>query len=343
MASVTVSRQHPFLSPVGCLSALMVMAGIVVAIVLSGGAIFNPGPLSGLAGNGAPLNGFRSHAEIENDCAQCHTPFLGVEAARCENCHADVARQRAASGGLHGGFNNAYDCAACHTDHKGREFDISKVALTNFDHSAAGFSLAYHKKDFDGTPMACEACHTGTGFAFSEAACADCHGGRDAAFMVDHAATFGGECLSCHDGTGSLADFDHNKVFALDGKHAGTDCENCHANKQFKDTPKECAACHAEPDIHAGVFGADCAACHSTTAWTPAALKNHAFPLDHGEEGEAPCAACHPSTYTEYTCYGCHEHSAARIAGEHAEEGIGGAELEKCAECHPTGREEEGD
>lgn len=343
MATVTLSRQHPFASPLGCVSALVVMLGIGIAILISGGAIFNPGSLSALAENSTPLGGFKSHAEFENDCAQCHTPFLGVDAARCENCHTDVAQQRAMATGLHSGFENAADCEACHTDHKGRDFDISKVALASFDHDTTGFSLMHHKEDFDGTPMACEACHTGSNFASSATACADCHGRRDAAFTVGHAATFGGDCTSCHDGTGSLANFDHNMVFVLDGKHAALGCAACHVDRKFKGTPKECVACHTEPAIHAGVFGIDCAACHTTTAWTPAALKNHTFPLDHGGQGEIACAVCHPNTYTDYTCYGCHEHDPARIQSEHAEEGIGGAELENCVECHATGMKEEGD
>ncbi|MBM4424569.1 MAG: hypothetical protein FJ030_14470 [Chloroflexi bacterium] len=335
-------RQHPFFSPLGCLSSLVILVGIVIAVVVSGGAIFSPGLLTAKSESGVTINGFSSHADFENDCEQCHTPIIGIEAARCENCHASVAEQRAKGAGLHSRFTNVTHCGGCHADHKGRNFNPTDMALVNFDHAASGFSLASHARNYDDSPIECGACHTGAAFAFSDTACADCHGAHDFAFMVDHAAKFGGDCISCHDGAGNLANFDHSRVFPLDGQHAEIDCEACHVNKQFKDTPRECVTCHAEPQIHAGVFGLDCAACHSTAAWTPAALKNHAFPLDHGEGGEVACAVCHPNTYTEYTCYGCHEHTPQNISGEHTEEGITGSRLENCTECHPTGREHEG-
>ncbi len=488
---MALNRQHPFFSPFGCLTALVLFGGVTAAVWFTGGMAFSPGPLTALAERGAPLGGFKSHAEFENDCQQCHTPARGVEAARCETCHTDVRDEQAAGAGLHGGLITVDTgrCQSCHADHKGRAFDPSDIALANFDHAATGFSLARHGKNYDGSPLECKVCHTDSGFAFNAASCADCHGARDAAFMVDHAAAFGGscatchdgvdsmssfdhtqvafvvdgahaniscaachksgqaakdtptqcaachaepaahagmfgtdcaachsaaawtpatldsadfdhaatgfaltthtqdydgspftcrachtgdkfsfaaqtcvdchggrdtafmpdhintvgsDCLSCHDGTGSLTNFDHSQIFPLDGAHGTATCESCHANKQFKGTPKECAACHAEPQIHAGLFGADCVACHSTAAWTPAALKNHIFPLDHGESGEVACVTCHPAKYTEYTCYGCHEHTPARIESKHAEEGVRDARLNDCAECHPTGREEEG-
>ena len=117
-------------------------------------------------------------------------------------------------------------------------------------------------------------------------------------------------------------------------------CEDCHVNGQFQGLRTACVACHAEPASHAGQFGTDCAACHRTTAWTPAEFNGrHSFPLDHG--GGATCATCHPSSFTVYTCYGCHEHSESEVRSEHMEEGIGN--FENCMECHPTGEEHEGD
>ncbi len=98
-------------------------------------------------------------------------------------------------------------------------------------------------------------------------------------------------------------------------------------------------ACHAEPEVHAGLFGTDCAACHSTAAWQPATLANHTFPLDHGKEGIVPCTTCHPNTYQEYTCYGCHKHEPAKMEKKHAEKNIVGARLLECAACHSDGKE----
>jgi hypothetical protein len=171
--------------------------------------------------------------------------------------------------------------------------------------------------------------------------CEACHTLRDAPFMDEHTRVLGDACLECHDGKDRMAGFDHASVFPLDGKHQALDCAECHANFQFAGTPSQCGACHAEPEVHAGYFGTDCQRCHSTSAWTPAKLTGHTFPLDHGEEGELACQTCHPASYPQYTCYECHEHQAEAIAQEHNEEGISTEELAQCADCHPSGREEE--
>ncbi|MGQ9768653.1 MAG: hypothetical protein ACUVSS_15535 [Anaerolineae bacterium] len=47
-----------------------------------------------------------------------------------------------------------------------------------------------------------------------------------------------------------------------------------------------------------------------------------------------------PRPLKAYTCYGCHEHTPAKIESEHLEEGIWN--FADCVKCHPTGREGEG-
>jgi hypothetical protein len=343
--TVTAGRSHPFLSRFGCLATLVILAGVGIAVLVSGGAVFNPGRLTARAETGAPLGGLASHAAFENDCGQCHMPFRGVEAARCETCHTDIAAQRSAGRGLHGVLQPAAvaRCAQCHTDHKGRDFNPSVVTLASldqagFDHVATGFALTTHLKNYDGSPLACRACHLGDNYSVAEQTCTDCHRNAYPTFMDEHVQTFGSNCLGCHDGTGSLANFDHRQFFPLEGAHAAVECTACHVNRQFKGTPTECAACHAEPEVHAGLLGTDCAACHRPTAWKPAALANHTFPLDHGEQGLLACSTCHPAAFREYTCFVCHEHDPTEIASNHAEKGITGSRLLECAVCHPTGR-----
>jgi hypothetical protein len=109
----------------------------------------------------------------------------------------------------------------------------------------------------------------------------------------------------------------------------------------FRGTPRECVGCHAEPEIHVGFFGSKCQYCHLDTAWTPAELILHPFPLDHGERGESECQLCHPTRYAEYTCYGCHDHLPELITESHTKEGISLKDLTDCAKCHPTGLKEE--
>ena len=43
--------------------------------------------------------------------------------------------------------------------------------------------------------------------------------------------------------------------------------------------------------------------------------------------------------YSNYTCYGCHEHSRSKIREEHVEEGI--HDYENCTECQRSGDEDE--
>jgi hypothetical protein len=136
-----------------------------------------------------------------------------------------------------------------------------------------------------------------------------------------------------------MSGFNHEAIFPLDGKHADIPCQDCHAGQVFAGTPKACAQCHAEPAIHAGFFGLDCQYCHTSQAWSPALLRMHSFPLDHGEEGEVACQTCHTGGYVEYTCYGCHEHEPGDIVEKHQEEGIQDEALLDCVVCHPAGEE----
>ncbi len=499
---MAISRQHPFISPIGCGSALVVMMGVAIVTLLSGGEQFNPGDLSAIAkpaGTSVTVGTATSHAEFEMDCRECHVPFRGINAARCEECHTTVGDERATRSGLHGSdhvgdttrcqdchrehqgrtadlladarkqFNHSTlvfslarhvrdyaqkplvtQCATCHTgasfatemssctlchgahdqvfmldhtaafgsgclachdgtdtmtgfDHGQTDFPLKALHATvacaechtaevappdaptecaachaesiashagmfgadcaachtpagwspatldtaTFDHKSTGFELTSHATDYDGTPFTCRTCHTGMvnfteqgAFTFDQQRCVECHTQADAAFMTQHTQEFGLDCLSCHDGSGNMKNFDHANFFVLDGQHATLTCEQCHVQKKFKGTSKECVSCHAEPQVHLGIFGADCAACHTTSAWTPARLTQHAFPLDHGEQGEVACATCHPSTYPAYTCYGCHEHVEAEIVREHAEENIRGEKLNDCMACHANGQKE---
>lgn len=101
----------------------------------------------------------------------------------------------------------------------------------------------------------------------------------------------------------------------------------------------DCASCHAAPQdaVHRKVQAA-CSQCHQTSAWKPATLDHSKlFVLDR--DHNTSCTTCHKnSDYSRYTCYGCHEHSLAKIRAEHAEEGI--RNFENCVECHRDPRAE---
>lgn len=334
-------RPHPFFSRLGCGAALLLALSLLLAVRLGGGSIFNPGPLSA-AESGENLGGVPSHAALNHRCDACHLPWQGISAARCEQCHQIVAEQRTTGKGLHGLLPGTGRCATCHTEHHGAGATLTRISTGSFPHQRlTGFSLAHHTVDFDGAPLDCSGCHQGDTYTAAGVDCLECHTGAQADFIAGHRATFGDDCAGCHDGRDTMADFSHATVFPLDGAHADLRCEACHREQIFAGTPQQCAACHQEPALHAGLFGTECARCHTALAWQPARLSQHTFPLDHGDEGRQECQTCHEEQYTVYTCYSCHEHDPAGIREEHVEEGI--LQFEDCVACHPTGREDEGE
>ncbi len=263
-------------------------------------------------------------------CEMCHAggQFAGTATA-CVACHAEPD--------THIGMFGA-DCTACHSP---EGWLPATLDLLPFDHARdTGFSLLKHATNYNSTTFTCRICHTGSQpVSFSEGQCADCHQPADPEFMNGHLAQFGPNCLTCHTGTGEMTNFDHNQVWTLDGYHVALECTACHIDQVFKGTPGTCIGCHAEPTIHAGLFGTNCTSCHTTQAWQPAQLRLHSFPLDHGGQGEVACETCHTTTYIEYTCYNCHEHDPAATEATHLAEGIRQPELSACAQCHATGQE----
>ena len=259
-------------------------------------------------------------------CSDCHTQSISTfDLSDCQTCHQQMDAAFAQAHVI----NYGADCLACHdgVDRFGK----------NFVHDVFSFRL-----DGKHAQVNCVSCHANahvaTDFASAPQDCFSCHRSDDA-----HAGQFGADCAACHSAEGwTPARFDHNlSAFKLDGAHTNVACADCHRGNVFKGTPSACAGCHADPLFHAGLFGTDCAACHTTTAWSPAAFNGqHTFPLDHGEGGTVSCATCHPSNFTTYACYGCHEHNEFQVRAEHLEEGV--QNFEDCMACHPTGQEDEG-
>ncbi|MFQ5611730.1 MAG: cytochrome c3 family protein [Anaerolineae bacterium] len=261
-----------------------------------------------------------SHAPLA--CIDCHQGAqtitdLQATPQDCLACHGQDDPHQGRFGG---------DCAQCHT--------VDGWQDATFDHALTMFPLTGAHAGVE-----CVACHIDNAFAGTPQDCLACHGQDD-----PHQGRFGGDCAQCHTVDGwQDATFDHAlTMFPLTGAHAGVECVACHIDNAFAGTPQECAACHAEPEVHAGLFGPDCLSCHTVQAWTPAQFTGpHTFPMDHGEEGLIACQTCHPDSLQTYTCYNCHEHRPDKIEKKHRKEGI--SDFQNCVQCHPTGREEEGE
>ena len=319
-------------------SLLMITAVTVGSYILYAHA--NIGPLTAVHTGETTLGGYNSHAEFQQECTHCHGPIHCVVDNRCQSCHVDVAEQRAEAIGLHGLLPGTSECQSCHLEHQGRETQITIFAFNNVDHTLlADFSLDHHRTGYDGLPLNCESCHQLGQYGPEALDCATCHSDHAPEFMSEHQTQYGVDCVGCHDGHDRLANFDHNQFFPLAGGHTAVACEDCHVDQLYAGTPTDCAACHAEPELHAGQFGLACARCHGDAAWSPAQLTQHMFPLDHGGNGRLECQSCHVISYTQYPCDTCH--SPTDMAAAHPE--LTAAEISDCLSCHPTGQLAEDD
>jgi hypothetical protein len=276
---------------------------------------------------GFSLNGHRLTVRQEPfTCTDCHHEDISTFATdSCDACHRQMDAVFAQAHLLSFG-------AACLECHDG----VDRFG-ERFDHNVLSFQLTGKHPE-----VACVQCHLDArnlmDFSSAPQDCYSCHRTDD-----PHETRFGADCAACHTTEGwEGATFDHDlSSFPLTGAHVNVDCEACHTNAQFAGLSSQCVACHADPDFHLGAFSASCADCHSTTAWLPASYDGpHTFPMDH-EGAASDCQSCHPNNLTTYTCYGCHEHDEAEVRSEHLEEGI--SNFQDCMECHPDGREHEGD
>lgn len=341
-----MSGRPGFLSPTGILVAAILAVVVIALTLVAGPSLFSPGSLNSQA-KASTLGGIASHAALAHDCGACHpAPWSSQTMAdKCLVCHAKVADEIKAKTGLHGrlrGIQSSPTCRGCHPEHHGPRGALTSLDGATFAHDLTGFSLSGHEKTAKGTRFTCADCHpkdyTTT---FDQAVCADCHAAMDAAFMTKHEATFGKDCLPCHDGSGS-AKVDHSKFpFKLTGKHAGVACNACHSSakslQDFSQTPQDCYSCHAKDDKHNGSFGQQCEQCHTTAGWPGAKFDHSVFPVDHGSgQQKATCQTCHPSGTSTYSCFGCHAHTTTNIVQRH--EGRSLAQLTDCIKCHPGGR-----
>lgn len=128
------------------------------------------------------------------------------------------------------------------------------------------------------------------------------------------------DCVACH------------------SDHAGPKLTG-HSQKPFShsllaaEVRAQCSSCHTKPadSFHKSVT-ANCSQCHRTDAWKPATFNHDKYFVLEGDH-KAPCATCHvKNDLTRYTCYGCHEHTPAKIRAEHVEEGI--RDFRNCVKCH---------
>ena len=117
------------LTGTGIVAALITVLSIAGYAFISGGLMFNPGPLNALQGK--ILGGVTSHAQI-SECSACHAAPWEAQTMdeRCVVCHTDVPAQLTDIGTSHGRMmkiDPTAKCRDCHPEHHG--FDASLSAI----------------------------------------------------------------------------------------------------------------------------------------------------------------------------------------------------------------------
>lgn len=249
------------------------------------------------------------HADEENNCGACHQSFAKqAQDQLCLDCHEDIAGDITASAGFHGRrYRSETGCRQCHSDHLGRDADITSLQIDSFDHRLTDFPLrGGHQLS------ACDNCHEPEKtWREAPGQCIDCHREEE-----PHDGALGEACVDCHSDRGwEKQTFDHDSTdFPLLGKHQQATCAACHPGERYEATPTQCSACHSINDVHRGQRGQDCGLCHAENKWTE-------FSFDHDKDTEYKLLGAH----SEMRCQGCHQGADMKqVAGN------------TCIDCHQS-------
>ncbi|MBK7407779.1 MAG: cytochrome c family protein [Saprospirales bacterium] len=320
---------------------LLTISILCVLTVFRAGAQISPGDLA------------KSHAELEgmSNCTKCHVLGEKVSNDKCLDCHKEIKSRIDKREGYHYSKEvKGKDCAECHNDHHGRNFDMIHLDKDAFKHTLTGYELTGAHKTID-----CRECHkpdlvsdrelrkrTNTYLGLDEK-CAACHDDY-------HQATLSStDCASCHTTEKFVPaeKFNHDKAkFPLLGKHKNVECIECHQKEmrngqdfqRFADVQfSNCSSCHE--DVHFNSLLSNCKECHTEESFDRFIGKNrfnHSrtdFPLK-GKHKRVDCFQCHQQDATPLTvfedrdgvqpdnCVACHEDIHETKFGN------------KCAECH---------
>jgi hypothetical protein len=278
-----------------------------------------------------------AHKKLEGimNCLKCHSLTRSISDSACTACHEKLNERLRKKRGFHAQAQGT--CVACHTDHKGRDYDITGLDKETFDHNSTGYVLEDRHK------VSCQECHKKKNtYLDLTPACMSCH--NDV-----HKGTMSEDCLKCHSFKGwKYLKFDHdrNSEYKLTGKHAEIVCESCHP--KYSDEKREghgdnaysvlkfkplkyerCSDCHA--DIHQGTLKEkQCTDCHITEGWKVRVF-NHDDPAlsDYrllGRHKNVTCELCHREEKVTY-----------RKAGKNTERAILHFKPVKhasCSSCH---------
>ncbi len=306
------------------------LPALAILIAPPASAQISPGALS------------RAHQDLEGPtkCATCHNFGLGERGFKCMDCHLEIKKRVDGKRGYHArafyAASGSVDCARCHLEHNGRQFQITRIDKGKFDHAGlTDFSLLGKHKT-----LVCEACHNPAhleAVARAEIKIKDVHrtflglGTQCTSCHADpHAGQLGSQCVNCHsqDAWKPAAGFDHSRsAFALTGRHQNVECRKCHTSSAANPAPhykglsfSGCQSCHMDPHRGAfqdATFRGSCESCHVTAGWKSVRAESGfdhqrtKFPLK-GKHAELDCLKCHKSSdfrqaIAHERCSDCHE------------------------------------
>lgn len=252
-----------------------------------------------------------SHADLEGlaNCTQCHTLGDKVSNDKCLACHTEIKELVDNRLGYHSSRDvRGKDCALCHSEHHGRNFDMVRFDEENFNHDLTGYELTGAHQKID-----CRDCHMPDFIADRDLKkrkntflglnqdCVACH--EDV-----HQGTLYLDCVNCHstDAFAPATYFNHDHTdYPLVGKHQEVDCIDCHRietrkGKEFQVFTgiefANCNSCHE--DVHDNNLGTNCKQCHSETSFTSMSRirrfdhNTTDFPL-RGAHQRVDCRECH--------------------------------------------------
>lgn len=304
---------------------------------IKGTAQISPGELS------------NAHAHLEGikNCTKCHILKDKKTSSKCLECHKEIQQLINQNKGYHASADvKGKECAECHGEHFGRDFDITRFDKNSFNHNLTGYQLEGKHAEID-----CAHCHkpeliqnnisqkkenTYLGLGTS---CLSCHHDY-------HQKTLSDNCVSCHNQNAfrPAGNFDHGKTqFPLIGKHKDVDCIKCHEKTQknghdFQEFAgvafANCTNCHL--DVHNNKFGKDCRKCHDEFSFKQVKSMNSFnhdntdYPLRGMHQG-VDCKKCHKGSFTRAVQHGfCTDCHNDYHEGQFAKEG----KTRDCSECH---------
>ncbi len=201
----------------------------------------------------------------------------------------------------------------------------------------------------------CESCHD-TGVGVTVAKCTACHANNERLLGREPTAFHAniGECSTCHIEHQGLnirpVVMDHLALAKIGARTlvraSRTDDASAATVKSLEtwlhvrnlnqidqhsaDVALNCLGCHSTKDRHLGLFGKDCAQCHTTTKWTIEGYQ-------HPSPNSTTCAQCHQAPPSHYMMH--FDMISKSIAGQEDAKVsgcCGKVEVRQCYRCHQT-------